>query len=234
MRTETLVLGGIWYLVFVFSTVLHEAAHAFAALKLGDRTAYLGGQVSLDPIPHIRREPFGMVVVPILVFVLSGGNWMMGWASAPLDPFWVYDYPKRAALVSLAGPVANLFLVLVSGVLLRVGMETGLLGGPGGGGWLAEAGGDGAPGVVGAFRVVLSIAFLLNVVLFTFNLLPLPPLDGSNALPLVLRPSLARRYLDFLRNPTIALIGLVAAWKLFDVVFPHVFRVARDVLLMGR
>ena len=80
---DFLALGLGWYVVFVFSVTCHEAAHAFAAMKLGDKTAYHGGQVTLDPTPHVRRSPFGMVVVPILSFLLGG--WMIGWASAPYD-----------------------------------------------------------------------------------------------------------------------------------------------------
>src|SRR6185436_3856232 len=81
--------GLLWYFVFLYSTVCHEAAHAWAALKLGDDTAYQGGQVSLDPVPHIRREPWGMVIVPLITFywnAMAGVTWMMGWASAPYDP----------------------------------------------------------------------------------------------------------------------------------------------------
>jgi len=72
-------LAMAWYVVLLVSLSFHEAAHGFAAMKLGDTTAYHGGQVTLDPIPHIRREPFGMVVFPILSFLLAG--WMIGWAS---------------------------------------------------------------------------------------------------------------------------------------------------------
>jgi Zn-dependent protease len=60
--------GFLWYLAFLFSVVVHEASHALAAFKLGDQTAYNGGQVTLDPLPHIKREPFGTVVMPILSF----------------------------------------------------------------------------------------------------------------------------------------------------------------------
>ena len=63
--------AGCWYVVFLASTTLHEASHAFAAFRLGDDTAYRAGQVSLDPTPHIRREPVGMVVVPILYWMLK-------------------------------------------------------------------------------------------------------------------------------------------------------------------
>ncbi|MES2569362.1 MAG: hypothetical protein V4710_04825 [Verrucomicrobiota bacterium] len=84
----------MWYLVFVYSTVCHEAAHAWSAWKLGDSTAYDGGQVSLDPTPHVRREPIGMVVVPIISFIAA--HWMMGWASAPYSPQWAERHPRRA------------------------------------------------------------------------------------------------------------------------------------------
>ena len=75
MSSDFLVAGLIWYVVFLLSTTCHEAAHALAAKWGGDLTAFHGGQVSLDPVPHIRREPFGMVVFPILSYAMGG--WMM-------------------------------------------------------------------------------------------------------------------------------------------------------------
>src|SRR5947209_12732926 len=125
-----IALGVTWFFVFLFSTTLHEAGHALAALRLGDPTAYHGGQVTLSPFPHIRREPFGMVAVPLLSFVLSKGSWMMGWASAPYDPEWAHRYPKRAAIMALAGPAANLLLVLLSGLAIRAGMMAGVFAPP--------------------------------------------------------------------------------------------------------
>src|SRR5208282_5331142 len=103
LSPATLVLGFIWYVAFLFSTTCHEAAHAYVAKIGGDTTAALGGQVSLNPIPHIRRSPFGMVVFPILSFFLSGGG-MIGWASAPYDPLWERRHPRRSAWMALAGP----------------------------------------------------------------------------------------------------------------------------------
>ena len=102
--------GLLWYFVFLYSTVCHEAAHAWVALKLGDDTAYQGGQVSLDPIPHIRREPWGMVLVPLVTFFMNAANgatWMMGWASAPYNPQWAERHPRSAAWMALAGPAAD-------------------------------------------------------------------------------------------------------------------------------
>src|SRR6266545_4584116 len=76
-----LAVFGICYIVFLFSTVAHEAAHGLAAHLGGDPTAYEGGQVTLDPIRHIMRSPIGLVLIPILSFLQTG--WMMGWASVP-------------------------------------------------------------------------------------------------------------------------------------------------------
>ncbi|HEU4904854.1 MAG TPA: hypothetical protein VFT19_01910, partial [Solirubrobacterales bacterium] len=79
--TSQIGVFGIWYVVFLLALTLHEAGHALAAWLGGDETAYQGGQVTLNPMPHIRREPFGTVVIPIITFFFSG--WMMGWASTP-------------------------------------------------------------------------------------------------------------------------------------------------------
>src|SRR5271169_1105799 len=113
---DVLVSAFITYIVFLFSTTCHEAAHALVAKRGGDSTAALGGQVTLNPIPHIRREPFGMVLVPILSYATSG--WMMGWASAPYDPNWQQKHPRRAAWMSLAGPAANFALALIAGIIV--------------------------------------------------------------------------------------------------------------------
>src|ERR1700751_2150411 len=93
---------GCWLVVFLLSMSAHEASHAYIAKVLGDPTAYLGGQVTLDPIPHIRREPFGMLLLPIISYLASG--WMIGWASAPYNAAWAAQYPRRAAVMALAGP----------------------------------------------------------------------------------------------------------------------------------
>ena len=108
-----------WLPAFLFSTTVHEAAHAWAALRLGDPTAYLAGQVSLSPWPHVRRSPIGMLVVPVITSLTQG--WTMGWASAPYDAAWADRHPRRAALMALAGPLGNLLLAAVAFALLRAG-----------------------------------------------------------------------------------------------------------------
>ncbi len=222
MNPETLLLGVAWYVAFLFSLTLHEAAHAWAALKLGDPTAYHGGQVTLDPLPHVRREPFGTVLVPLLSFAFAG--WMMGWASAPYDPVWAHKYPKRAGLMALAGPIANLLLVGVSVAAIRIGLGTGYFQPPSQGSFgfahiVSAPDGTIAVGVA----AVVSILFSLNLLLFLFNLVPLPPLDGASVLQLFLPDDTARRLQAFLAQPMVALLGLVLAWRFFGEIFGPIF-----------
>ena len=124
MNADTLALGAMRYLVFLFSTTCHEASHALAAKLGGDNTAFHGGQVTLNPVPHIRREPFGMIVVPVLSVLMGGG--MIGWASAPYDPLWQQRHPRRAAWMSLAGPGANFALVALAALIIHIGLLTGI------------------------------------------------------------------------------------------------------------
>ncbi len=91
----------VWFVVFLFTLTVHEACHGLVAWLGGDSTAYHGGQVTLNPWPHVRREPVGTLVVPLLTFFTSG--WMMGWASTPFDPEWGRRHPKRLAAMSLIG-----------------------------------------------------------------------------------------------------------------------------------
>ena len=222
--------GLIWYFVFVYSTVLHEAGHAWAALRLGDDTAYRGDQVSIDPTPHIRREPFGMVVVPILSWFLNDGSWMLGWASAPYDPDWARRYPRRSAWMAMAGPAANLAIVLFAGLLIHVGMEWGVFAIPLSADFthIVDPRADGK--IWQFLATLLSIAFSLQVVLIPFNLLPLPPLDGSTIPLFFLSDSAGAKYQEMLRNPTLRLFGMVIAWQSFGKIFPAIFRFALHLL----
>lgn len=215
MEQQQLALLPLWYAVFLLSVTCHEAAHAWAAYRGGDATAYLGGQVSLNPLPHVRREPFGTVLVPLLSFMNMG--WMMGWASAPYDPLWEDRHPRRAAWMAAAGPLSNLLLALLGFAVLKVGLLAGS--------WqvpisdhyeldrLVVPATGAARGLAGLGRFC-SILLSLNVVLFLFNLLPVPPMDGASVLAGVLRP--ARRLRDRIRgNPLIGLLGIVVAWFVF-------------------
>jgi Zn-dependent protease len=231
MSGETLALGFIWYVVFLLSTTCHEAAHALAAKLGGDLTAFHGGQVSLDPIPHIRREIFGMIVFPILTYVTGG--WMMGWASAPYDPLWAQRYPKRAAWMSIAGPAANFTLAILAALAIHVGIWLHVFEIPDSINFTHMVAATSTGAAAGA-ATLLSVMFSLNLLLGVFNLLPLPPLDGFGAIGLLLRENAAARFQQFgqqLRG--FSMIGLVIAWQLFDPMFSPIFGLALKALYPG-
>lgn len=220
----------MWYAAFLFSTVLHEASHAFFGYRLGDRTAYEGGQVTLDPLPHIKREPFGTIFIPILSFLLYG--WMIGWASAPFDPMWAYRNPRRSAKMALAGPMANFTIVIVAAIVIRVGLAAGWFSAPESISFsrVTEAA---SGGMWGAAATFLSIFFTLNLVLMIFNLIPLPPLDGSSVVPLFLNEQKGQAYLDFVWNPQFRMIGIFAAWFIFGRIFYPFHLLALNILYLG-
>lgn len=187
-----------WYAIFLFSTVCHEAAHAWCSGKLGDNTAH--EFVSLNPLPHIRRSLFGMVLLPLFFFVMKG--WIFGYASVPLNTKWALNYPRRYGLVSLAGPLTN-FLLMILGLT----------------GWVLVSKYGGELGnIAESAERVFSIMFQLNLILGVFNMLPLPPLDGCHV-PLVFIPrGSLRQYMDIVWNPSMALPGLLLAYIMFPQV----------------
>ncbi len=226
MQPEDLARVGdfvMWYLVFLASTVFHEFAHAFFAWRGGDDTAAAAGTMTLDPIPHIKRSPFGMVLVPLLTFFQGG--WMMGWASVPYDPHWGARHPRRAALMSAAGPMANLVLALVGFVAIKVALATGTLIAPVYASFstlvIAPPGGE--SGLLGALALFLSVLLNLNVLLAVFNLMPVAPLDGSGILAGLWPDNpLTGLYRDFPNSQWIAIIALFMG---FGYVFRPIFHV---------
>ncbi len=223
-------LALIWYVVFAASTTFHEAAHGFVALRLGDPTARDAGLVSLDPVPHIRRSPVGMVVIPLLSFLMGG--WMIGWASTPYDAYWAHRHRRAAAWMALAGPAANLALVLLAALLVRGGILLGLFIEPPSVRWPAVTAAAAGGPAAGAAMVV-SILFSLNLVLLVFNLLPLPPLDGSGVVVLFLDDHTAERYREFMAQPAVGMIGLIIAWNVMDLFLNRVHTLALNVLYPG-
>lgn len=231
MTPDLLAQGLLYYIVFLFSTTLHEAAHAWAAMRGGDLTAYHGGQVSIDPTPHIRREPFGMLILPLITTLTSG--WPYGFASAPYDPRWAMRYPKRAGWMAVAGPAANLLLVIAAIVVIRIGMLAGIFYAPDSAGFGRLVATD-AGGVWPGIAALTSAVFSMNLLLATLNLIPLPPLDGSGAILLFMNESLANRYQELIwTSPSLGMIGMLAAWQLVDRVFTPVFWAAVHITYPG-
>ena len=221
----------IWYVVFLFTLTLHEGAHALVAWLGGDDTAYRGGQVSLNPWPHVRREPFGTVMVPLLTFLWSG--WMMGWASAPYDPTWGRRYPKRLAAMSAAGPAANLVLTVLAFLVIKILLGSGVFVPPADADFshvVGVAPGTAEGSLLYPAAFCLSVLLNLNLLLFLFNLIPLPPLDGSGILQGLL-PETAGRLFDALAgNPMLSILGLLVAWRIFGFIFGPAFGILLKLL----
>lgn len=220
----------LWYFVFLLSTVFHEAAHAWSAHKMGDDTAYREGQVTLNPIPHVRREPVGALILPIASFFMGG--WMIGWASTPYNYDWAYTHPKKAAVMSIAGPAANFILLIFSALLIHTGIWLG---------YFYSPDSINISSIVAAYDSeflslvarLISIMFSLNLILFIFNLIPLPPLDGSGILPLYLSDDNGRKYMDAVRSSIFSVIGFLIAWRLFDLIYWKIFLAVINILYPG-
>lgn len=160
--------------ILVMSVVIHEVSHGFAANWLGDPTAKLQGRLTLNPISHI--DPMGSVILPTIL-VLSGSPFLFGWAKpVPYNPYNLRRGGRWAeAIVAAAGPAANLVIALVFGLLIRFSI---------------------LPADI--TNLAVSIVFL-NILLAVFNLIPIPPLDGSKVFAQFLPRSLAFKY-DQLRG----------------------------------
>ncbi|MDP3974691.1 MAG: site-2 protease family protein [Candidatus Jorgensenbacteria bacterium] len=157
-------------IVLIFSVVIHEVSHGVVAERLGDPTARLAGRLTLNPLKHL--DPFGSVILPLLLSLLPGGV-IFGWAKpVPYDPRNMRHPARDAALVAAAGPVSNIALALVFGLLFQ---------------FFSSGGGTGAIGEL--FPTLLAQVVIVNVWLAIFNLIPIPPLDGSKVLFWLLPPA---------------------------------------------
>jgi Zn-dependent protease len=170
---------------------VHEYAHGKVAQLQGDNTAGALGRLTLNPLAHI--DPIGTVLVPLVLLVSSGGRIGFGWARpVPVDPTNFRSPRQGVLLVSLAGPASNICLAFIAGTLLRV------------------VGTEPAEGLVLSFQLILVSITLINLYLAFFNLIPIPPLDGSGVLSALLPVEYARKYDRFGRYGPLLLIGLIA------------------------
>jgi Zn-dependent protease len=160
----------------LFSLSVHESAHAWTALKEGDPTAQSLGRISLNPLVHI--DILGTVILP-LVMIFTGASFLFGWAKpCPVDPRRFQHLKRGQIIVSGAGPVSNLVLALLFTVGLAVAVRV-----------IAE------PTATHPVILLLGLGMQLNVVLAVFNMVPLPPLDGSHILQWALPNGLGHRYI---------------------------------------
>ncbi|MFH1314639.1 MAG: site-2 protease family protein [Candidatus Eisenbacteria bacterium] len=183
---------------------IHEYAHARVAKLQGDNTAEEFGRVTLNPLAHI--DLIGTIVVPLILLVGSGGRIGFGWAKpVPVNPFAMRNPRKGVLLVSLAGPLSNIALAMVAGIVLRI----------------VIAGFAGMPFVEPLSVILISVA-LINLYLAFFNLIPLPPLDGSGVLSALLPVEQARKYEAIGRFGPLLVIGLIVIGVIGLIIRPPV------------
>ena len=198
----------LWFIVFLFSLSVHESAHAYVADRFGDDTGRVLGRVSLNPIVHI--DPLGTILFPLIGIF---GGMMIGWAKpVPVNPLNWREKDKANFWTSAAGPLSNLVIATACFIILKVIMELGfaneVLAGLQGNSLLAPIG------------EVLKIGIFLNLLLMVFNLIPIPPLDGSHALESVLPPDARRGYEQLQPYGFILLIALLFTGALGYVMAP--------------
>ncbi|MCL2655202.1 MAG: site-2 protease family protein [Coriobacteriia bacterium] len=190
-----IVLILISFLLLIPALVLHELAHGWVAYKLGDTTAARAGRLTLNPLSHI--DPLGTIVMPLLLFVFSNGTFSFGYAKpVPINPTNFKDRKKGILLTGIAGPAANIALALVAGILCR------LVG-------LVEAF-TGTSLALGMVHYVLYTFTYINLMFAFFNLIPIPPLDGSRVLQYFLKGKAGYYYYRLERFGFYIVIALIA------------------------
>jgi Zn-dependent protease len=194
-----LLLGIAQALIVLISISVHEASHAYAAYKMGDPTAMHLGRVTLNPLKHI--DLWGTIIIP-LILILSRVGFVVGWAKpVPINPNNFEDRKKGEIIVSLAGPLSNLLLATVVGLLMRFLFS-------------AQIGNN-------ILFNLLFLIFAINILLAFFNLIPIPPLDGSH----VLENMLSYKAKEVYRR--IAPFSFIIILILINVISPLFFLILR-------
>ena len=206
MSPEAIILFVIKLVSLGFSIILHEVAHGYAAYRLGDPTAANSNRLTLNPIAHI--DLFGSIILPVILIV-TGSPVLLGWAKpVPINPYHFRNLKKGIMITGAAGPLVNFILALAAGLLFQ----------------LANPYSE----VLGWF---LAYFCATNVALGVFNLIPLPPLDGSRVLYGLLPRGLDDQYLSIERYGIFILFGLLWLGVLDRIIYPISMFILR--LLLG-
>lgn len=192
----------IWALPVLFAITGHEASHAYAAKHFGDKTAWMMGRCSFNPLKHI--EPFGTIVLPLLCVWLGG--FVFGWAKPVPVNFNALRHPKKDMLwVAAAGPASNLLMALIWAFIFKFAL------------WLAGSSGYAEP-----LALMAQAGIIINLSLMALNLLPFPPLDGGRIMVSVLPNKLAWQFSRLEPYGMYILVGLMALGVLGTLMMPLV------------
>lgn len=200
MSQQAIVLKLFEFAILIFALSIHEAAHAWTASRLGDPTARMLGRMTLNPVKHI--DPFGSILVPLAMLFLFPAGFLIGWAKpTPVTPRNFKNLKRDDILTTIAGPVSN----FLSAVIATIGLILLAKFSPAGADAVRDLIVHGAVGTSGAAAIAMFLYLMvwLNIILAVFNLIPLPPLDGSHVLRHFLPYEALRMY------DRIGLIGLV-------------------------
>jgi Zn-dependent protease len=195
--------------ILIMSVVIHEVSHGYMALSLGDPTAKYEGRLTLNPIKHL--DPFGSVILPTLSYMLGG--FIFGWAKpVPYNPYNLKQGRWSEALVAIAGPLSNISIALIFGLMLRFTYASGT--------------------ASSAFIEVTAIIVFINILLAIFNLVPIPPLDGSKIL-FAIFPEKLQRMRDFFEQYGMMLIifFIFFAWQLISPLVQILFELITGLTL---
>lgn len=179
--------------ILIYSAIFHEIAHGFVAYRLGDPTAKLKGRLTLNPKSHI--DLYMSILLPLMLYIATAGHFIFGGAKpVPVDPFNLRDGRKDLALVSLVGPLTNFLLAIIASILIHAFYP--------GFGFFTVMQRD-------TFGFILATTVQWNLILGIFNLVPIPPLDGSKVFSLILPPKQAAAYMSLGSLGMILLIVLL-------------------------
>jgi len=197
-------------IVLLFSVIIHELAHGYVAYSLGDPTAKYAGRLTLNPIKHL--DAFGSIILPLLLYI-AGSPFLLGWAKpVPVNPYNLKDKKFGDIKVSIAGPLSNLLLALFFGIILRF-MPVGII-----------AANEG-------LGIALNYIVYINIWLAVFNLVPVPPLDGSWIL-FNLLPSSAENFKLFMKQYGIIILLFLIMFggtQIFSYISEFIFHLITGV-----
>ncbi len=188
-----------WLAILIFSAVIHEVSHGVVAEQLGDPTARLAGRLTLNPLKHL--DFLGSFLLPVTLWFLTGGGIVFGWAKpVPYNPLNLKNPLAGAGKIAAAGPISNLFIAAVFGIILRIFSVAGLA----------------APFLMELFAVIVYV----NILLAVFNLVPIPPLDGSKVLFAILPKNESSYRLAFFLERYGMIIVLFFIFFGFQIIVP--------------